>query len=73
MKYKLTAIIVLILLAAIFIIQNATVVDIKIFFWTISISRILLMFIILIIGIIIGFLLNSYSRHLKSDNNSTYP
>ncbi len=69
MKYKLTAVIVLVFLAVVFIVQNAAVVDIKVFFWTISISRILLMFILVIIGAIIGFLLNSYVRHLKSDND----
>lgn len=63
MRYKLIAVIVLILMALIFILQNSTVVDVKVLFWTISISRILLMFILLIIGIIIGFLLNSYLRH----------
>ena len=65
MKYKLTAVIVLVFLAVVFIVQNAAVVDIKVFFWTISISRILLMFILLIIGIVIGFLFNSYLRHPK--------
>lgn len=65
MKIKLTFIIVLILLVVIFIIQNASVVDIKVFFWTISISRILLMFILLLIGIIIGFLFKGYLKHFK--------
>ncbi len=68
MKYKLTAIIVLIFMAVIFIVQNAAVVDIKVFFWTISISRILLMFILLFIGTIIGFLLNSYLKHIKKSD-----
>ena len=65
MKYKLVTVIVLVFLAVVFIVQNAAVVDIKVFFWTISISRILLMFILLIIGIVIGFLFNSYLRHPK--------
>lgn len=67
MKIKLIAVFILILLAVIFIVQNATVVDVRIFFWVISISRVLLMFIILIIGILAGFLLNSYLRHYKSE------
>ena len=65
MKLKLAALIVMISLVVIFIIQNASVVDINIFFWTISISRILLMFILIIIGIIIGFLFKSYLRSAK--------
>ena len=67
MKVKLIAVFILILLAVIFIVQNAAVVDVRIFFWGISISRVLLMFIILIIGIVAGFLLNSYLRHRKSE------
>ncbi len=63
MKYKLFAVMALLLLVLIFIIQNAAIVDISIFFWTIKVSRILLMFIILIIGIIAGYFLNSYIRH----------
>ena len=66
MKYKLGAALVLILLAVIFIVQNAAIVNVQLIFWTISISRIVLMLIILIIGIIVGFLMNSYLRHLKS-------
>ena len=66
MKYKLIAGLVLIFIAVIFIVQNSEVVDIRLFFWTMSISRILLMFIILVIGIIIGFLFNSYLKHVKS-------
>jgi len=65
MKIKLASVFVLILLAVIFIIQNAAVVDVQLFFWAISISRVLLMLIILIIGILIGFLMNSYIRHHK--------
>ena len=65
MQFKLTAIILLILMSVIFIVQNSATVDVKVIFWTISISRILLMLILLIIGIVIGFLLKSYMRHRK--------
>ena len=66
MNIKLTVILVLIFMALIFILQNSAIVDVQVLFWTISISRILLMFIILIVGFIIGFILNSYLRHIKS-------
>ena len=65
MKYKLAVVIVLVLMAVTLIAQNASMAEIKIFFWTISISRILLMFILLVIGIIVGYLLNSYLKHIK--------
>ena len=70
MKVKLTAIIALIIMAVIFIVQNSAMVEVKIVFWTITISRILLMFIILILGIVIGFLLRSYIRHRRTVNRN---
>ena len=45
-------------MAVIFIIQNAEVVEIKYLIWTISISRAFLMFLLLSIGTIIGWLLH---------------
>ena len=65
MKYKLIIGIVLLCLIIVLIVQNATVVEIKLFFWTIAMSRVILMFIILAIGIIIGWLLKHYHLHRK--------
>ena len=66
MKYKLISGIILFFIMVIFIIQNAAIVEIHLIFWTISISRVLLMLIILLFGIIIGWILNSYVRHIKN-------
>ena len=65
MNYKLIVGLILMCLLVIFIIQNSAVVEIQLFFWTIAMSRVLLMFIVLAIGILVGWLLNSYSVHLK--------
>lgn len=67
MKYKLILILTLILtgLAVIFTIQNVAVVDIRFLLWSLTMSKALLMFILLAVGIIIGWLLNSLSKHLK--------
>ncbi|MFC1838133.1 lipopolysaccharide assembly protein LapA domain-containing protein [Thermodesulfobacteriota bacterium] len=46
-------------LVVIFIIQNAAVVEVQIFFWTIAMSRVLLMLIFLAIGIIAGWFIKS--------------
>ncbi|MBQ0799369.1 MAG: LapA family protein [Porticoccaceae bacterium] len=46
----------LLLLAAVFIAQNTTVVDIQLLFWKISISRSLMVLFVLAIGIIIGWI-----------------
>ena len=69
MKIKLITGLVIICLVAIFIIQNAAVVEIKVFFWTIAMSRILLMFILLFTGIAVGWLINSYYTHKKEDSD----
>ena len=68
MKYKLISGIVLFFIMVIFIIQNAATVEIRLIFWTIDISRVLLMLIILLFGIIIGWILNSYIRHMKEQD-----
>jgi lipopolysaccharide assembly protein A len=53
-------------LAVIFIIQNTTVTDLRFFFWTLSMSRALLLFLIFSVGIILGWLLHgSFSRRKK--------
>ena len=67
MNYKLITGLVIVCLIVIFFIQNAAVVEIKIFFWTVSMSRILLMFILLAIGILAGWLSSSYSTRRKSN------
>jgi len=46
----------LLLLVVIFIVQNATVVDIQLLFWKVSMSRSLMIFFVLAIGIIIGWI-----------------
>jgi uncharacterized integral membrane protein len=66
MNYKLIMSLVLIGMVVVFIIQNVAVVEIKFLLWTLSMSRSLLMFFLLAAGAVIGWLLNSYSRHLKS-------
>ena len=54
MNYKLILILVLAGLSVIFIIQNVDVVEIRFLFWSIQMSRALLMFFLFAIGIIIG-------------------
>ena len=69
MRYKLIASLVIICLIAIFIIQNATVVEIKLLFWTISMSRVLLMFILLAIGVLAGWLISGHFSHRKKSKS----
>ena len=70
MNAKLITIIILAGLAVVFIIQNVVVVELRFFFWTLSMSRALLMFLILSVGIILGWLLcAAFSRRKR--NSST--
>ena len=66
MNFKLIFSIVMAGLAVLFIIQNVTVVDMKFLFWTLSMSRALLMSLILSVGIILGWLLHSYFKRSKT-------
>lgn len=70
MHYRLITILVIIGIIVILIIQNAALVEIHLLFWTITMSRVLLMFILLAVGIIAGWLLHGYSIHRKKERNS---
>ncbi len=65
MNFKLILILILAGLTVLFIIQNVTVVEIQFLFWSIQMSRSLLMFLLLAIGIIIGWFLHGYLKHKK--------
>lgn len=63
MNVKLFAILVLIALVAIFIVQNAEVVELKFLFWTLAMSRALMFVFLVLIGIAAGWLLRGHSLH----------
>ncbi|MFH2012128.1 MAG: LapA family protein [Pseudomonadota bacterium] len=50
-------ILVVVLLFVIFLLQNTEVVDVQVLFWQISMSRIVLLFSTLIVGLIAGWFL----------------
>jgi len=66
MNYKLILGIVLAGMAVLFIIQNVTVVELKFLFWTLSMSRALLLFLILSTGFILGWFLHSHFNRKKT-------
>jgi uncharacterized integral membrane protein len=68
MNFKLIFILILACLAVIFIIQNVEVVEIRFLIWFIQMSRSLFVFILVALGIIIGWSLNSFFRHRKAKN-----
>lgn len=65
MKTKLFIAGGLILLVMIFAVQNAATVDIRLLFWDVAFPRSLLIFLMLMIGMIIGWSLRSVFRILK--------
>lgn len=56
MKAKTIIILILIILFAIILIQNTQIVTVQLFFWKLSMSRIILISLLMLVGFIIGFL-----------------
>ena len=69
MNYKLILILILAGLAVVFIIQNVAVVEIQFLFWSIQMSRSLLMFFLLAVGVILGWFLHGYWKYRKGKSN----
>lgn len=65
MTIKLIVATALIVLVMIFAVQNAAVVDIRLLFWDVALPRSLLIFMMLLIGVVIGWFLRSVFRILK--------
>jgi uncharacterized integral membrane protein len=57
MSKKLIISLVLICLILILLIQNAETVEIEVFFWTIAMSRVLFMVVLLFLGVVGGWFL----------------
>ena len=68
MPFYLILVVVLATFAVLFIVQNAAAVDVNFLFWTVSMSRSLLILFTLAIGFLLGWLLRSYYsyRNAKS-------
>lgn len=60
---KRTFILILLAIVAIFALQNTKVVDVRFFFWSLSMSRILLILALLLVGMLLGWLAHSAWRH----------
>ena len=65
MSFKLILILIIAGLAVIFITQNVAAVDVTFLFWSISLSRALLIFFVLVIGFVLGWFLHSYLAYKK--------
>lgn len=62
MAYKGIITVILIILVMIFAIQNAAIVEIRLLVWEVAFPRSLLIFLMLLIGIVIGWFTRSMFR-----------
>lgn len=60
MSFKLILTLLLSMFVAVFVFQNTTVVEIRFLFWTVSMSRALLILTVLVIGMVLSWLLQGY-------------
>ncbi len=66
MNIKLAISASLILIVIIFIVQNTAVTELRFLFWTLAMSRSLMMFLLLGIGITAGWFLHAYFANRKA-------
>lgn len=64
--FKISCIVVLLALAAVFTCQNTAVMPLKFLFWSVSMSACLMLLVVLFTGIIIGLLLSLLNTRRKS-------
>ena len=62
MNLKVVFSMVLLFIVVFFTLQNTEVVSMRFFFWEFSLSRALMFFLILGVGILTGYILGAYSR-----------
>jgi len=62
MAYKFLITILLFVMVMIFAVQNAAMVEIRLLFWEVAFPRSLLIFMMLLIGIVIGWFARSIFR-----------
>ena len=67
---KIAPIMILIGLVVVFIIQNVAVVEIQFLFWSVSMSRSLLIFCLLAIGVAIGWFLQGHFKARKTESRT---
>ncbi len=71
MKTKIITIIILAVLLIIFVLQNTAIVEIKFWFWELSIPGALLLFICFAVGLIIGLIIPSTRKKEEQKENQS--
>lgn len=62
MNLRYALLLALTVITLVFVVQNTTVVEIRLLFWTVSLSRALLVFLLLAVGVAMGWLLRGGAR-----------
>ena len=65
MRFRLIIAIIFALLLVVFSLQNAEIVDVKLWFWNVKIPRALLILISIAAGVILGMLFSRCKNHQK--------
>ncbi len=56
MKYRIIGILVVIALAVIFLLQNTQEVTLRLYFWKFSLSQVILIPLVLVVGFLLGYI-----------------
>jgi uncharacterized integral membrane protein len=64
MKPKNIIVLILVVLSLVILIQNTHVVIFRVLFWKIAVSQIILIFLTMLIGFVIGFIVSKMTRKL---------
>ena len=66
MKWSILFTVILLILVMVFALQNAADVEIRLLFWQVAFPRSLLIFLMLLIGIIVGWIARSVYRFSRN-------
>jgi len=72
MKPKLGIIAVLVFLTLVFLVQNIEVVTVRFLIWNVSLSLAVLIFLLLLIGWVLGWLLRSFAGYQKNKKSVSH-
>lgn len=65
-RLKLWISLIVLGLLAVFVLQNTTVVEIRVLLWTFALSRSLMVLIVLVLGLLVGWLLHGYAAYRRT-------
>ena len=71
MNIRLILLLVITGITVLFITQNVSVVEVTFLFWSISMSRALLIFFPLALGFVLGWFVHGYLAHRRSKDDSS--